>query len=166
MKKLILAVFVLSLAALSSGQIKRPAGACCAFSVYNSDAASVKIDALKEVSIVFDQEYFDDGNAWNKTSFKAPSEGTYLFDFTLLFKATNNSAAVHSIRVTLEAGKRRTNKLVNVTANYNGSVSAGMQGIYKLRAGEIVMVKAICLDDSLTAFTVAGESVFSGVKLY
>ncbi len=170
MKKYFIFSFIMISAQFVSSQSKplpkKTDGACCAFSVYNSAASQITIEAGKENVIIFDAEYFDDANAWNNIKYKAPVSGTYLFDFTLTFLATNQSADIQLIKVTLQAGERQTDKLVNVPGNYRANISAGMQGIFKLKAGEEVMVNATSLSSSLTAVTSANGSVFSGVKLY
>ncbi|MBX2933445.1 MAG: hypothetical protein KF825_04315 [Ferruginibacter sp.] len=135
-----------------------------AFSVYNSSELPIVAQYSKESVVVFDKENYDDANAFNAVSFKAPSSGIYQFTMQLGLKAKNTSSSISQVMLQIKSNSQSSTQLINIPAAYDNVITAQTNALFKLKAGDEVSVVMINLG-SATAVTTGNLSVFSGIKI-
>lgn len=176
MKKLLslLSLALLALNIFAQIKLNRPVmspvsnstAACCGFRAMNSADLPMGLSATKENTIVFDKETFDDANAFNGSSYKAPSDGVYQFTVNVGIKAKNSSSDISQLMLKIKtSNSQSTSQLINIPANYDNVISGQAVALFKLSAGEEVSVIVIGLG-SASAATTGNLSYFSGVKMY
>lgn len=174
MKTIFLSLLTFLFALSSSAQIIKairpvatsPSAACCGFSATNTTALPMAAKFGKENIIAFDQENFDDGNAYDGAFYTAPSDGVYQFNIVIALKAKNTSTSIEQIMLVLKAGNAQTSQLINITGGYDNAITGTATGIFKLKTGEKASVVLIGLGSNTTVVTMGSSSIFSGIKLY